>query len=274
MGKTPDPKPPCARRGLDAARAKASGRGAPRRWDPAVRVVLAVAVEVARVARVVRHALYMGGVVVALRRARERLDSLGRIGPRVGPSPARAPRGERASASVARTPARASSQKRKWEKKRTNIQCGSFSHANWTNAGLAFTGLRSSDTLPWKDFSVSSSRSTSTPLTGARIFVFIWTGGSLGSSWRRGARGGSLGGSWRRGFGLDRKSQTPYGVPTTSATLASTTAPPPFVGVAPRLRDAPSTHARSARDPSLSGRRRGRSSRAPARPRGWTYACG
>ena len=89
-------------------------------------------------------------------------------------------RGERASASVARTPARASSQKRKWEKKRTNIQCGSFSHANWTNAGLAFTGLRSSDTLPWKDFSVSSSRSTSTPLTGARIFVFIWTGGSLG----------------------------------------------------------------------------------------------
>ena len=106
-----------------------------------------------------------GGVVGALRSAStlsvESVRASGRV------------RGERASASVARTPARASSQKRKWEKKRTNIQCGSFSHANWTNAGLAFTGLRSSDTLPWKDFSVSSSRSTSTPLTGARIFAFI-----------------------------------------------------------------------------------------------------
>lgn len=270
MGKTPDPKPPCARRGLDAARAKASGRGATRRRDPAVSVVLAVAVEVARVARVVRHALYWGGFRRRGPGARASASTL-------SVESVRAPRGERASASVARTPARASSQKRKWEKKRTNIQCGSFSHANWTNAGLAFTGLRSSDTLPWKDFSVSSSRSTSTPLTGAGIFAFIWTGGSLGSSWRRGARGGSLGGSWRRSLATEIWSITDAvrtHLRTTSATLASTTAPPPFVGVAPRLRGAPSTHARSARDPSLSGRRRGRSSRAPARPRGWTCACG
>jgi hypothetical protein len=273
MGKTPDPKPPCARRGLDAARAKASGRGATRRRDPAVSVVLAVAVEVARVARVVRHALYWGGGSSSRSgRARERLDSLGRIGPR-------APGGTSERVRRADPGARLQPEEEVGEEEDEH-PVRLVLPRELDERGVGFHGLAELRHAPVEGFLRLELAFDLHALDRCWHLRFYLDGRISWRSWRRGldgARRGSLGGSWRRSLATEIWSITDAvrtHLRTTSATLASTTAPPPFVGVAPRLRGAPSTHARSARDPSLSGRRRGRSSRAPARPRGWTCACG